>query len=80
MNGFKLCDRIVLKGIQYLLLLVLNLSKMILIFSNMPCHGHIGESFIQLPFGILIKLDAQVHVPLWNREQLMFAFFCISGY
>ena len=46
----------------------------------MPCHGHIGESFIQLPFGILIKLDAQVHVPLWNRELLMFAFFCISGY
>ena len=60
--------------------LVLNLSKMILIFSNMQCHGHIGESFIQLPFGILIKLDAQVHVSLWNREQLMFAFFCISGY
>ena len=60
--------------------LVLNLSKMILIFSNMPCHKHIGESFIQLPFGILIKLDAQVHVSLWNREQLMFAFFCISGY
>ena len=25
-------------------------------------------------------MDAQVHVSLWNREQLMFAFFCISGY